>query len=445
MANANDIPEGFRVTELGVVPASWSIISIGKVATLKSGGTPSTVKEEYWKNGNIPWINSGALRDSYVIRPTEFITKLGLENSSAKLFPINTIVIALTGATTGRVGLLTIESSTNQSVVGIFPNDRFSPHYLFYYLMFSREKILNLRSGAAQPHINKAIVEQFLIPLPPLPEQRAIAQVLRTVQEAREKTEAVIEATKALKKAMMKHLFTYGPVPLEEAAKVSLNETEIGMVPEYWEIELLGNCATVQTGIAKGKKLKSNDVVRVPYLRVANVQDGYLDLTELKQISIEKSDISKYLLQEGDVLLTEGGDFDKLGRGFIWHGQIPQCVHQNHIFAVRVNKNRLNPGFFAYQIQSEYGKKYFLTVAHRTTHLACINSSKLKNFPVIIPPHTEQQLITHILSSIDLKIITEESRRQALDALFKTLLRDLMIARIRVNSTSFNGKEPDNK
>src|ERR1019366_5284521 len=105
-------------------------------------------------------------------------------------------------------------------------------------------------------------------------------------------------------------------------------------IPKTWRATTLELHAEVRTGIAKGKKGRKSPV-SLPYLRVANVQDGYLSLIEIKTIDVEKKDAERYRLQDGDVLLTEGGDFDKLGRGAVWRGEIPYCLHQNHIFSVR--------------------------------------------------------------------------------------------------------------
>ena len=190
------------------------------------------------------------------------------------------------------------------------------------------------------------------IPLPPLPEQQAIIAVLRTVQRAKEATEKVIAACRQLKQSLMRHLFTYGPVPFGQADKVALKETDFGPVPADWPTAPLSCCSIVQTGVAKGKKLDGEDTITMPYLRVANVQDGFLDLREMKEIAIRRSEITRYSLQPGDVVLTEGGDFDKLGRGFVWNGEVPGCIHQNHIFGVRVKPDRLNPKFLAYMTQT---------------------------------------------------------------------------------------------
>ena len=210
-------------------------------------------------------------------------------------------------------------------------------------------------------------------------------------------------------------------------------QTEIGPLPESWEVVPLSDCALVQTGIAKGRRVDAEEAIEVPYLRVANVQDGYLDLTEMKTITIRKNEQQRFALQEGDVVLTEGGDFDKLGRGFIWHSQVNKCVHQNHVFAVRPDTSRISSEFFAYQSQSPYGKSYFLSVAHKTTNLACINTTKLKAFPVLLPPYDQQQDIVGACHSIDGKIRVARLKRTQLQDLFRTLLHELMTAKTRVH------------
>jgi type I restriction enzyme S subunit len=173
-------------------------------------------------------------------------------------------------------------------------------------------------------------------------------------------------------------------------------------------------------------------LVEVPYLRVANVQDGYLDLSEIKTILLPKREIQRYLLHEGDVVLTEGGDFDKLGRGYLWNGQVPNCVHQNHIFAVRCDRRKLLPEFFAYLAQSSYGKSYFLSVAHKTTNLACINATKLRAFPLAIPDVVEQFEIASRLRCVDDALDVQTTKLRWLTATFSQMLDLLITGRVRV-------------
>ncbi|CAD7714926.1 hypothetical protein LMG31884_13710 [Xanthomonas hydrangeae] len=179
------------------------------------------------------------------------------------------------------------------------------------------------------------------------------------------------------------------------------------MLPKDWNRRPLHEVAEVRTGVAKGKT-GLVDPVELPYLRVANVQDGFIDLTQVKTIAIERHQVDRYLLQRDDILMTEGGDFDKLGRGAVWDGKVDPCLHQNHVFAVRAKQDLVNPFFLSALSGSEYGRTYFLSCAKRSTNLASINSSQLRSFPLVLPPLAEQERIAHILSTWDQAIATTE-------------------------------------
>ena len=283
-------------------------------------------------------------------------------------------------------------------------------------------------TGAHHPRTSWNHIAEFELPHFDVDAQRTIAALLWRLHDLIVACEASTESAQALKQVAMREVFTRG---LRGEPQI---ETEFGLVPETWRSIALKDCATVQTGVAKGRKFADAEVIDVPYLRVANVQDGHLDLSEMKDIRIRRSEMDRYRLQTGDVVLTEGGDFDKLGRGFIWRDELNLCVHQNHVFAVRPNRTRLLPEFFAYLAQSSYGKAYFLKVAHKTTNLACINSTKLKAFPVLIPPSLEEQSdIVTILDAIDRKINLHQRKRAVLDELFKALLHKLMTGAIAVD------------
>lgn len=179
------------------------------------------------------------------------------------------------------------------------------------------------------------------------------------------------------------------------------------MLPNNWICRPLHEVAEVRTGLAKGKT-GLEDPIELPYLRVANVQDGHIDVTEVKTIAVERRHVERYTLKAGDILMTEGGDFDKLGRGAVWTAPIPNCLHQNHVFSVRVNSDLVVPQFLSALSGSEYGRGYFLSCAKRSTNLASINSSQLKAFPVLLPPLVEQRRIAQILSTWDQAIATAE-------------------------------------
>jgi type I restriction enzyme S subunit len=213
------------------------------------------------------------------------------------------------------------------------------------------EEVAGFETGASYPAVRDGDVLDREIHLPPLSTQRQIARTLHAVRTAMIHQVKSIRVAEELKRSVMRELFSRG---LRGEPQL---ESEFGLTPETWQSVVLDDCATVQTGVAKGRKFADAEMVDVPYLRVANVQDGRLDLSEMKEIHIRRSEVERYRLQAGDVVLTEGGDFDKLGRGFIWRGELDLCVHQNHVFAVRTDRNRLLPEFFAYLAQSAYGEK----------------------------------------------------------------------------------------
>ena len=240
-----------------------------------------------------------------------------------------------------------------------------------------------------------------MILLPPLPEQRAIAAVLDSIDDAIEGAEAVIAATEQLRDSLLHDLLTRGlPGQHTEWRDVP----GLGTIPADWEVVRLGDVAEVQTGRAVNGKSPINDGSEVPYLSVANVKDGYLDLTAVKTMTVSPAEIARYGLQRGDVLFTEGGDADKLGRGTVWRSEIPLCLHQNHIFAVRPDSGVLMADFLSAFAASGYGKGYFLGAAKQTTNLASVNSTQLKQMTLALPNIQEQGKIVGALSAMGVSI-----------------------------------------
>ncbi|HEX3625586.1 MAG TPA: restriction endonuclease subunit S [Verrucomicrobiae bacterium] len=200
--------------------------------------------------------------------------------------------------------------------------------------------------------------------------------------------------------------------------------------PKNWGIKSLEEVAEVRTGLAKGKT-DIKDPVRLPYLRVANVQDGHLDLSEIKSIQVARSEIERYRLRSGDVVLTEGGDLDKLGRGHIWNGQIDPCLHQNHIFSVRVNTQLLKPDFLALLTSSSYGRRYFSSCAKRTTNLASVNATQVRQFPVLLPAIAEQEALCGLFNTWNLAVAQCASRITASNERKRGLMQKLLMGQTR--------------
>ena len=186
-----------------------------------------------------------------------------------------------------------------------------------------------------------------------------------------------------------------------------------------WPAQPLEAVAEIGSGITKGRKLKGRATVSVPYLRVANVQAGYVDVSDVTEIEVPVDEVEKFRLQAGDVVMTEGGDPDKLGRGAVWDGSVDPCVHQDHIFKVRPDPTRLDSRYLDEYLGSVAARKYFLRCAKQTTGIATINKTQLRAFPVPLPSLTEQRRIADILDKADII----RGKRQEAIALTESLLR----------------------
>ncbi|WP_372935372.1 restriction endonuclease subunit S, partial [Mariniphaga sediminis] len=342
---------------------------IGKLVKIDNGFAFKS--SEYSESGariiRIANVQKGEIVDS---NPKFYpnLKQLGLE--SYKIYE-NDLLMSLTG-NVGRVGKFPrslLPAYLNQRVCRIrIISDRVVLQYLFHFFnsdKFEKEAI-KASKGIAQLNLSTKWIEQYKIPLPPIAEQKRIATILDKADALRQRNKQLLAAYDELLQSVFLELFG-NPVRNEQ----------------NWPVKLLSDVSEVVSGVTKGRKLKKEDVISLPYIRVANVQDGHLDLNEIKTIDALPKDLEKYRLFAGDILLTEGGDADKLGRGAVWKGQIDDCIHQNHIFRLRIKKNEsLTEDYLSALIGSGYGKRYFLKASKQTTGIASINSTQLKKFPV---------------------------------------------------------------
>jgi type I restriction enzyme S subunit len=200
--------------------------------------------------------------------------------------------------------------------------------------------------------------------------------------------------------------------------------------PADWKSSLLHHVAEVRSGLSKSSR-REGPTVKKPYLRVANVQDGFLDLAEIKEIDVPAAQVARFTLEAGDLLLIEGnGNPENLGRGCIWNGQIPECVHQNHVFSVRILPNaEMLPEFLALQLQSDHGRNYLLSCAKGSTGLSTLNSAQLKEFPVLAPSIAEQLSIVGTIATWDTAIQKTEQLVAAKERHYSGLVSRLIISR----------------
>jgi len=192
-----------------MVPEGWSIVSVKDIARVSSGGTPSRSVARYW-NGDIPWVTTGEIAFNRIKDTEQKITKEGLENSSAKIFPNGTILLAMygQGKTRGQVAKLEIDAATNQACAAILINANHEPDFFYHYFVSKYISIRNIGNASTQKNLNAGLIKAFKVLLPPYKEQKKIAQILSTWDKAIETVEAMIENSKAQKKALMQQLLT---------------------------------------------------------------------------------------------------------------------------------------------------------------------------------------------------------------------------------------------
>ena len=320
-----------------------------------------------------------ALADS-----TDRLSTEWLEQSRLRLFPKDSILIPKSGASVNlnhRAKLATDAYVVSHLAIVIPDRTKIEPDYLYWwsanYDPRAQAQVTSL------PSLKLSTLKSALIPVPPLKEQGRIVGILNQAEKIEQ-----------LRKRAQERLQEFTPALF------------VKMFGDYEQIEIKFPCtplrdvAAIAAGVTKGRKIDPNHSIEVPYLRVANVQDGFLSLDEIKTISIRRGEESKYELVPGDLIMTEGGDSDKLGRAAVWNGEIPYCAHQNHVFRVRPNRELVLTDYLRDVVGSDYGKAYFLSMAKRTTGIASINKTQLGNFPVPIPPIELQIRYASVIGSL---------------------------------------------
>ncbi len=264
----------------------------------------------------------------------------------------------------------------------------------------------------------------FKIPLPPVREQRRIVEILDEADRLRRlRREADAKAARILPALFLKMFGDPATNPME------------------WLIANLETVSEIISGTTKGRQFNGVETVELPYMRVANVKDGYLDLSSIKTIKVRIDEVDKFSLRSGDLLMTEGGDPDKLGRAAIWSGEVETCLHQNHIFKVRVKREIVLPEYLRELIGSPYGKAYFLGVAKKTTGIATINRTQLGRFPVIIPSISLQNEFVTKFSQLRLIESHQISAAKAIEALFLELLQRAFSGQLTAKWREAHSKE----
>lgn len=340
------------------IPDTWKWVSIGDIAVTSSGGTPDRQNSNYFK-GTIPWVKSGELNYNIITGTEEYITDEALAFSSAKIFPKGSLLIALYGNTVGRMAFLGVDASTNQAVASITPF-LVNPKYLYYYLFSSKEELLNKREGSAQPNISQKVLNEFTFPLTFIEEQNRIVDKIEEIFSELDKI--ISQLTESLNKS--------------DYLKAKLLDRHIINDAKY--VKLVDLVDSINYGYtAKSSKIKKENSLH--YLRITDIQNGKIDWNKVPFCEItEKDDISKFKLQEDDILFARSGN--TVGKSILINN-VQDSLFASYLIRIRCTKTVLSPKFLYYFMQTNF---YWKQINEGTTGIGQpnFNGTKLANLMV---------------------------------------------------------------
>jgi type I restriction enzyme S subunit len=393
----DDLPTGYKMTELGPLPQEWRVVRLGEVVSLfGSPVNPRQVVAERYVG--LEHIESGDIRIRRWGHPRDV-------RSLKTAFQPGDVLYGKLRPYLDKAALAEWEGICSTDILVLRPGENLFPEF-FAYLVHTNtflEYAIATMTGVNHPRTSWNALQKMRVPLPPLPEQRAIAHVLRTVQEAKEATERVIAALRELKKSLMRHLFTCGPVPLDAAGNVELRETEIGPIPAHWQVVKFDQAITRATRVPKVKQSDYRPIGLVPIIdQGQSFIAGYTDKSPYKD----------------NLPVIVFGDHTRVLK-FV---NFPFVAGADGTQVLIPNSTLFDPLFVYYALST-------IDIPSRgyNRHFSLLRESSLP-----LPPLDEQRAIAETLRAVDRKIEAEQARRQALEALFKSLLHDLMTARRRL-------------
>lgn len=392
------ISQDFKETEIGPIPKDWVVVRLGDITEIKYGKSNPNI------SGNIPVVGSGGIYDY----------------TSTPLVNFPTIVIGRKG-TAGKTWLMEISSYPSDTTFYLIIKRELLLKFIYYYML--KYPLSGEHAKTTLPSLQKPDIENYYIPLPPLPEQKAIANVLSIVQENIEKTEAVISSTKELKKSLMNHLFTYGPVPITETEKVKLKETDIGLIPEEWKVVRLEEVGKIFTGTTPNTKKREYYGNNYMFISPGDMGKNKYIYATAKYLSSEGIKVSRSLPKNSILVVCIGATIGKTGMTSEDVSTTNQQI--NSIIAFK----HIDPNYIYYSLSKR--AKYLINQAGRAA-VPIVNKSIFSKFEIVLSPLPIQKEIADILSAVDAKIEAEENKAKALEKLFQSLLNDLMTGKIRV-------------
>lgn len=402
--------EEFKMTEIGPLPQDWEVEPFDNVRVKAIERIPPSIPVSgYQTGGEYPIIDQSA---NYIAGYTDDDSRVLREQLPVIIFGDHTRVFKF-------VNFPFAVGADGTKI--IYPNSgAYNPEFLYYCLLS-----LDIPSRGYNRHFR--ILREMKIVRPPLPEQEKIAYVLSTVQTAIEKTEAVIRATRELKKSLTKHIFTYGPVTIDQAENIPLKETEIGLVPEGWDAMRLGMVChkTHQTDPRKNPNLD------FCYIDVSSISRDTLHIVGCARYSgANAPSRARKVIRQDDVIFATVRPY--LKRFAIVPMEFDQQICSTAFCVIRANPALADSCYLFYAVSEDRFVRR-VTDHQRGSNYPAVTDKDVLNELIPLPPLEAQKQIAGILSNLDSKIEAEENKKRAREALFKTLLKDLMTGRIRVD------------
>ena len=357
----------------------WEYKKLGEVCETSSGGTPSKNKKEFYEGGNIPWLRSGEVAQGLIYKSELFITEKGLNNSSAKLFPIDTIVLAMYGATVGQVGLLKKEMATNQAICGIFPNKSFIPMFLLYSLRAKKPFFMKDAVGGAQPNISQNLIKKTLIPIPPLSEQQRIVEELDLLSSIIDKKKEQLKELDNLAQSIFYDMFG-DPVTNEKG----------------WEVKKIGEIGSVERGAGISKK----DFVEngKPCIHYGQLHTIFGAITHKHRTCIPHDLLPKYkIAHSGDVVMAiTSEDVEGSCKSTAWLGNYDIVVGSD----AAIFHHNINGVYISYYTQTKafFNEKAKYANGFKVTH---ISTKEIEKIPIPLPPLSLQQQFASKIEAIE--------------------------------------------
>jgi type I restriction enzyme S subunit len=398
----------------------WPAIELGKVAEIAAGGSAPQDPDDFSKVG-IPFVRAGSLKPliegAIVESSLELLSEDVAKKHRLRLFPAGSVLFAKSGmsATKGLVYRLTSPAYVVNHLAAVIAGPNLDSGYLRHCLqVFSPTCLIQ---DEAYPSIRLSDITLMKIPLPPLDEQKKIADILDRAEALRAKRRAALAQLDELVQSIFIEMFGD---PMKN--------------PRGFNVVKLSEVSEVSSGLTLNSQRRSKKENLFPYLRVANVFRNKLDLSEIKYIHISDSETNKYMLKKDDVLIVEGhGNIEEIGRTAVWKGEIANCAHQNHIIKVRLDENYMRPYFASYFLNLYGNKGYFYYKSRTTSGLNTISTNKVRDVEIFLPPIDTQLMFEKIVLEIERRQQSQQQSLLEINNLFDALLHEAFTGKLFSN------------